>query len=208
MLLNYGAGEFPWTARKSNQSILKEMNPEGLLLKLKLQSLATWCKEPTHWKRLWCWGRLKAGEGEDRGWDSWMASPTQWTWVWASSRRWWRTGKPGMLKSMGSLRVWHDWTKTTKHCVQSIPLIGVPRGSDGKESACNAGDPGLNPGSGRPPEKGNGNTLQYFSLEEFHGQRNLAGYSSWGRKESGNTERLTLRLFTPLSNVTALNLHS
>ena len=165
MLLNYGAGEFPWTARKSNQSILKEINPEGLLLKLKLQSLATWCKEPTHWKRLWCWGRLKAGEGEDRGWDSWMASPTQWTWVWASSRRWWRTGKPGMLKSMGSLRVWHDWTKTTKHCVQSIPLIGVPRGSDGKESACNAGDPGLNPGLERSLGEGNDNLLQCSCLE-------------------------------------------
>ena len=55
------------------------------------------CIEPTHWKRPWCWERLKAGEGGNRGWDGWMASPTQWTWVWASSGRQWRTGKPGML---------------------------------------------------------------------------------------------------------------
>ena len=49
-------------------------------------TLATWCKELTHWKRLWCWERLKAeGEGDNRGWDGWMASPTQWAWVWASS---------------------------------------------------------------------------------------------------------------------------
>ena len=55
--------------------------------------LATWCKELTHWKRPWCWERLKAGgEGDDRWWDAWMASPTWWTWVWASSGRWLRTG--------------------------------------------------------------------------------------------------------------------
>ena len=62
---------------------------EGLMLKLKLQFLATWCEELTHWKRPWCWGRLRAGgEGGDRGWDGWLASLTQWTWVWASSGRW------------------------------------------------------------------------------------------------------------------------
>ena len=75
----------PWTARRSNQSILKEISPEysleGLMLKLKLQvTLATWCKELTHWKRPWCWERLKAGgERDDRRRGSWMASPTQWT---------------------------------------------------------------------------------------------------------------------------------
>ena len=61
------------------------------------------------WKRPWCWYRLKAGgEGDDRGWDGWMASLTRWTWAWASSGRWWRTGKPGVLQSMGSKRVRHD----------------------------------------------------------------------------------------------------
>ena len=103
----------PWTARRSNQSILKESSPkyslEGLMLKLKLQYLATWCEEWTHLERPWCWERLKAGEeGNNRGWDGWMASPTQWIWVWASSRSWWRTGKPGVLQSIGSQRVRYD----------------------------------------------------------------------------------------------------
>ena len=73
-------------------------------------TLATWCKEGTHWKRPWCWERLRAeGEGDDRGWDGWMASPTQWTWVWVDSRSWWWTGKPGVLWFMGLQRVGHDW---------------------------------------------------------------------------------------------------
>ena len=72
--------------------------------------LATWCEELTHYKRPWCWERLKVGgEGVDRGWDGWIASLTQWTWVWVNSRSWWRTGRPGMLQSMGSQRVGHDW---------------------------------------------------------------------------------------------------
>ena len=70
-------------------------------------TLATWCKELTHWKRPWCWERLKTGEGDDRGWDGWMASPTRWTRVWVSSGSLW-TGKPGVLQSMGSQRVRHD----------------------------------------------------------------------------------------------------
>ena len=64
----------------------------------------------THWKRHWFWKRLKAGgEGDNRGWDGWMASPTQWTRVWASSRSWWWTGKPVMLQSMALQRVQHNW---------------------------------------------------------------------------------------------------
>ena len=79
-------------------------------------TLATWCKELTHWKRPWCWERLKAGgERDDRGWDGWMASLTRWTWVWASSRSWWRTGKPGVLQSMGSQRAGHDWATEHHH---------------------------------------------------------------------------------------------
>ena len=75
------------------------------------------CEELTHWKRPWCWERLKArGEGDNRGWDGWMASLTQWTWVWASSGSWWRTGRPGVLQSMGSQRVGCDWaTELTCH---------------------------------------------------------------------------------------------
>ena len=64
----------------------------------------------THWKRPWCWERLKAeGERDDRGWDGWMEAPTQWTWVLVASRSWWWTGRPGVLQSMGSQRVGHDW---------------------------------------------------------------------------------------------------
>ena len=89
-----------WTAKRSNQSILKEISPEysleRLMLKLKLNTLATWCQELTHLKKPWCWERLKA-EGDDRGWDGWMASPSQWAWIWACSGRWWKTGKPVCL---------------------------------------------------------------------------------------------------------------
>ena len=106
---------FDW---RSNQSILKEISPEcsmeGLMLKLRLQYywpiLQCWCKELTHWKRPWCWKRLKAGRaGDDRGLDSWMVSLTQWTWVWVDSGSWWWTGRPGMLQSMGLQSVRHDW---------------------------------------------------------------------------------------------------
>ena len=73
-------------------------------------TLATWCKELTHLRRPWCWEKLMAGgEGVDRGFDVWMASPMQWTRVWGGSGSWWWTGKPGVLQSMGSQRVGHDW---------------------------------------------------------------------------------------------------
>ena len=65
---------------------------------------------PPHVKRPWCWEGLgTGGEGDNRGWDGWMASPTQWTWVWVKSRSWCWTGRPGMLRFMGSQRVGHDW---------------------------------------------------------------------------------------------------
>ena len=108
----------PWMARRSNQSILKEIyrgcSLEGLLLKLKLQYLATSCEELTHWKRLWCWEVLEAGgEGDEREWDGWMASLTQWTWVLVGFESWCWTGRPGMLQLMGSQsRTWlSDWTE-------------------------------------------------------------------------------------------------
>ena len=99
---------------RSNQSILKEINPEysleGLILKLKLQYFGHLMWRANSLERHWYWERLKVGrEGDHRGWDGWMASLTQWIWVWASSGRWWRTGKPGVLWSMGLQRVRHDW---------------------------------------------------------------------------------------------------
>ena len=104
----------PWIARRSNQSILKEISPgcslEGLMLKLKLQYFGHLMQTLSHWKRSWCWERLKTGEEEnDRGWDGWMASMTRWTWVWARFRSWLWTGKPGVLQSMGLQSVGHDW---------------------------------------------------------------------------------------------------
>ena len=68
------------------------------------------CEELTHWNRLWCWEGLGArGEGDDRGWDGWMASLTRWMWVWVNSGSWWWTGRPGVLWFMGLQRVGHDW---------------------------------------------------------------------------------------------------
>ena len=101
----------PWTARRSNQFILKEISL-GVHCKdwcwsWNSNTLATWCKELTHLKGPWCWERLKAGERDNRGWDGWMASPTWGTWVWVDSGSWWWTERPGMLRFMQ--RVGHDW---------------------------------------------------------------------------------------------------
>ena len=109
----------PWTKRGLKQSILKEINPEysleGLNWSWSSNILATWCEELTHWKRPWCWERLKAGgEGDDRGWAGWMISQTQWRWVWVNSGSWWWTWRPGFLWSMGVAKsqTWlSDWTK-------------------------------------------------------------------------------------------------
>ena len=91
-------------------------------------TLATWCKELTHWKIPWWWERLRVGGSEegDRRWDGWMASLTQWTWVWANSRRQWRTGKPGVLQAMGSQRVRQvlQWTELIRH---QLTVYTTPR---------------------------------------------------------------------------------
>ena len=104
----------PWTARRSNQSILKEINLgcslEGLMLKLKLQYFGHLMPKLTHFKKPWCWAGLGAGgKGDNRAWDGWMASLTRWAWVWVDSGSWWWTGRPGVLRFMGSQRVRHDW---------------------------------------------------------------------------------------------------
>ena len=102
----------PWTARRSNQSILKEISPEIFGSNdAKAVTLATSCEELTHWKGLWCWEGLGArGEGDHRGWDGWMASLTWWAWVWVNSGSWWWTGRPGVPRFMGLQRVGHDWS--------------------------------------------------------------------------------------------------
>ena len=110
MLLNCGVGEDCWesfglqgdpTSPSYRKSVLN-IHFKGWCWSWSSNPFATRCKELTHWKRPWCWERLtEGGEGDDRGWDGWMASPTQRTWVWANSRRWWRTQRPGVLQSMG-----------------------------------------------------------------------------------------------------------
>ena len=126
MFLNCGVGEDSWeshglqevpTSPSSSKSNLN-INWKDWCWSWNSNTLATWCKELTHLKRPWCWKWLKVGgERDGREWDGWMASPTQWTWVWRGSRSWWWTGKPCILQSMGSQRVRHDcdWTITTQH---------------------------------------------------------------------------------------------
>ena len=109
--------EVPWTARRSNQSILKEISPgyslEGLMLKLKLQYLGHMMWRTDSFPQCWEWWKV-GREGDDRGWDGWMALSTQWTWVWADSGSWWWTGRPGVLQSMGckelDMTEWLNWT--------------------------------------------------------------------------------------------------
>ena len=108
----------PWTARISNQSILKDISPEysleGLRLKLKLQYFGHLMQRADSWGKTPMLGKTEAGgEGDDRGWVGWMASLTQWTWVWVSSGSWWWTGKPGMLQWWGhkelDMTEWLNW---------------------------------------------------------------------------------------------------
>ena len=137
----------PWMTRRSNQSILKEISPEysleGLMLKLKLQYFGHLMQRTDSLEKI-----LMLGKTEDRGWDGWMTSLTQWLWVWASSRSWWWTGKPGVLQSMGLKRVglnWTDWSAfgfqgpvSTGHwdvggSGWAITVIGDVRGDPGED---------------------------------------------------------------------------
>ena len=117
MLLNYGIGEDSWESLGLQGDPTSP--PERSILSVywkdwywswNSNTVATWCEGLTHLKRLWCWESLRAGgEGDDRGWDGWMGSSTLWTWVWLDSGSWWWTGRPGVLRFMGSQRVEHDW---------------------------------------------------------------------------------------------------
>ena len=117
---------FPWKAR-SNQSILKKINPdcslEGLMLKLKVQSFGHLMGRTDSLKNTLMLAKIEGrGEGDDRGWDGWMASPIQWIWTRANSGRWWGTRRPGVLQTMGSQRVGHshatelNWNPNPKWC--------------------------------------------------------------------------------------------
>ena len=114
MLLNCGVGEDSWDCKE-----IQPVHPKGdqswvFIGRTDAEAETTVLWPPdvklTHWKRPWCWERLEAGEeGDNRGWDGWMASLTRWTWVWVGSGSCWWTGRPGMLQSKGSQRVRHNW---------------------------------------------------------------------------------------------------
>ena len=118
MLLNCGVGEDSWESLALQGDPISPSQRKSVLgvhwkdwcWSRNSNTLATWCKELTHWERHWCWERSKAGgEGVNRGWDGWMASLTQRTWVWVNSMSWWWTGRAGMLQSMELQRIGHDW---------------------------------------------------------------------------------------------------
>ena len=127
MVLNCGVGADSWeslglqgdqTSQSSKKSVLN-IHGKDWCWSWSSSILASWHEELTNWKKPWCWERLKVGgEGDDRGWDGWKASPTQWKWMWASSGRWWWTGKPGVLQSMRSQRVGYNWaTELTEQAI-------------------------------------------------------------------------------------------
>ena len=118
----------PWTARRSNQSILKEISPEysleGLMLKLRVLFFGHLMGRTDSFERPWCWEKLQAGgEGDDRKWDGWMTSPTQCTWVWVNSGNWWWTGRASVLQSMGSEIVGHHWVTELNWLISSVYVL-------------------------------------------------------------------------------------
>ena len=153
----------PRTARRPNQSILKEISPkyslEGLMLKLKLQYFGHVMWRADSLEKT---PRLQAGgEGDDRGWDGWMASPTPWTWVWVSSRSWRWTGKPACCSPWG--RKESDTTEWLSN--DNKGREGFPGGSVVKTLPANTRDMESILGLGRSPRGGHGNPLQYSCLE-------------------------------------------
>ena len=157
----------PWTAKRSTQSILKEISPgislEGMMLKLKLQYSGHLMRRVDLLEKTLMLGGIGGRrKGDDRGWDSWMASLTRWTWVWVSSGSWWWTGRPGVLRFIGSQRVGHDWATdliwsdlNSNYKINSKIVKSLPWGR-----------------KWQPPP--------VFLPGKLHGQKNLAGYSPWG----------------------------
>jgi len=110
----------PWTARRSNQSILKEISPEysleGLMLKLKLQYFGHLMQRIDSLEKTLMLGKIEGRRRSEQRIRWWMASPTQWTCIWVGSGSWWWTGEPGVLQSMGSQRIRHDWSTELNWC--------------------------------------------------------------------------------------------
>ena len=155
-------------------------------------------RELTHWKRPWCWEGSGAGrEGDDRGWEGWMASPTRWIWVWVGSRYWWWTGRPGVLSFMGR-RVGHDWSDLAAAAAmppkapRQLSEESLPRTE--KEWQRGADDSRPSPGpSGRrgcmSPPTSPGVGRWSLSLVEVE-QNDAVSLPSWGREEARSTPSL------------------
>ena len=183
----------PWTARGSNQSILKEISPgcslEGLMFieGLKLQYFGHLMRRADSFEKTLMLGKIEGGTATqssiliNRQWDGWMAALTQWTWVWANSQRWWKTGRPGVWQSMGlqSRTQLTDWTTTLTWA--SLVLSR-------KESDSNAGNRlhcrrrRFDPWVGKIPQRRAWQPTSVFLPGESHGQRSLVGHSSWSHK--------------------------
>ena len=189
--------------RRSNQSILRKsvlnIHWKGWCWSWNSNTLATWCEELTHLKRPWCWERLKAGEGDDRGCDGRMASLTQWTWVWVNSRSWWWTGRPVCCSPWGHkswmwLSIWTElnWRNLLRFTKSSSVYLGFPGGTSGKEKnpPANVGDTRFrfDPWVGKILWRRSQQPTSVSLPEESHVQRSLVGYSPWGHKELGMTK--------------------
>ena len=174
----------PWTSRRSNQSIQKEISLEYSLegLMLKLQYFGHLMQRADSFEKILMLGKI---EGRRRrgywGWDYWMPSRTQWTWVWASSGSWWWTGKPGELQSMGSQRVAYDWATELNWTYYYLCSWswGFPGGFRSKESTCQCRGHGFNPCIRKILWRRKWQPIPVFLPWKSHGQRSLVGYSSW-----------------------------
>ena len=128
MLLNCGVGGLLTVSWMQGDETIKSLRKSILNIHFRgwgwsSNTLSTWCEEPTHWKRPWCWERLRAeGEGDNRGRDGWMPSPTQWVRIWVYSGSWWRTGRPGVLRFMVSQKIGHDWATKLNRTNLSLGL--------------------------------------------------------------------------------------
>ena len=128
MLLNCGVRKDSWDS-KEIQPVHSKGSKSRIFIgrtDAEAETSIFWPSDVKNWhlKRSWCWESLKAGEGDNRGWDGWMSSLTQWTRVWVNSRSWWWTGRPGMLQVMGSQRVGHNWVTELNWTERPIPEAG------------------------------------------------------------------------------------
>ena len=183
MLSNCGVGESSWESLRLKE--IKPGNPKGNQPSIFIGRTDAEAEAPVLWPpdvTGWLIQKdLDAGKMEGRRrrewWDGWMASPTQWIWVWTGSWRWWRRRKPGVLQSLGSQRVGHDWATEQQY------LIRLPGGLSVKNPPASSWDASSVSRSGRAPEN-EAATHSGFLAGKSHGQRSLVGYSPWGCKES------------------------